>query len=336
MPGFAHLNAPVAKTAGTVRASGPVAQPIGSKGIETCDTAAACDQLPASELSARPVCSRPVLSSRTRVKPSYTSSPSPRGQGAEDENAQRHVQKRRRSWSRSLTPRQVDHVLRATQFAAFIGLPLNRFVTINWEAAGLPDSCRATGSFLKSVADWLRRNGATTAYVWVQERGHRVGQHVHILLHVPPRLVRRFSRRQRGWLTAAGAKLHKGFIKSRPVGRSYGHSTTPSWEDYHLNLRRVASYLVKEAPVVVGGRGSTSVVRGKRCSTSQNIGVAAWEAEREHEINLVPEVAVRGPEYPWWQVKPQLSTILKIRRQRCSVFFGVFRERMTGSMALGP
>lgn len=161
-----------------------------------------------------------------------------------------------------------------------IGLPLNRFVTINWEAAGVEDCTRATGRFLKFASDWLRRHRARLAYVWVQERGPRVGQHVHILLHVPPALARRFSELQRGWLGASGARVAKGLIKTRPVGRTYRAAVSGPHEAYRVNLERVTRYMLKQAKLPRTAASRIGIARGsqvigKRCSTSENIGATA-------------------------------------------------------------
>lgn len=175
----------------------------------------------------------------------------------------------------SLTDLQTAGILDAALWAVELGLPLNRFVTINWEAAGVPASSKATGRFLKYAGDWLRRRGSQIAYVWVQERGPRVGQHVHILIHVPARLARRFSELQRRWLKACGACFCKGMIKSRSVGRSYRGATLASGA-YAENLESVLRYILKQSHlgVALSDRPSASQSRviGKRCATSENIG----------------------------------------------------------------
>jgi hypothetical protein len=185
---------------------------------------------------------------------------------------------RKGSWR--LTAAQRSNLIAASRHAATIGLPLNRFVTINWEAAGVGDGVRATGRFLKQAQDWLRRLGHRLAYVWVQERGGRVGQHVHILLHVPPACARRFGQLQRGWLRASGAILSKGVVKTRPVGRDYAAALRAENGGYLRDLERVLRYVMKQSSRRAGPEArfwgtSGSLVIGKRCSTSENIGSAA-------------------------------------------------------------
>ena len=186
----------------------------------------------------------------------------------------------RRKGSWRLTGTQRSNLMAASRHAVTIGLPLNRFVTINWEAAGVGDGVRATGRFLKHAQDWLRRLGHRLAYVWVQERGGRVGQHVHILLHVPPACVRRFGQLQRGWLRASGATLSKGIVKTRPIGRDYSAALRAQNGDYLRDLGKVLRYMMKQSsrrpgPAAHPWGTSGSLVLGKRCSTSENIGSAA-------------------------------------------------------------
>lgn len=188
--------------------------------------------------------------------------------------------RRRRVGSWRLTGPQQSNLIAASRHAATIGLPLNRFLTINWEAAGVPDGVRATGRFLKHAQDWLRRLGHRLAYLWVQERGGRVGQHVHILLHVPPACARRFGQLQRGWLRASGAVLRKGIVKTLPVGRDYSAALRAEKGGYLRDLEIVLRYVMKQSSRRAGPEArswgtSGSFVLGKRCSTSENIGSAA-------------------------------------------------------------
>ena len=188
--------------------------------------------------------------------------------------------RRTRKGSWRLTGPQRSNLIAASRHAATIGLPLNRFVTINWESAGVADGVRATGRFLKQAQDWVRRLGHRLAYVWVQERGRRVGQHVHILLHVPPGCVRRFGQLQRGWLRTSGAILSKGIVKTRPVGRDYAAALRAENGGYLRDLARVLRYVLKQSsrrpgPAAHPWATSGSFVLGKRCSTSENIGSAA-------------------------------------------------------------
>lgn len=185
--------------------------------------------------------------------------------------------------SEGLTGRQVTNLVDAVEHAARVNLPLNRMVTVHWQAAGVPPKAmsRATGRFLDLLSKTLKRHGSSTAWVWVHENGDDKGGHCHLLVHVPSSLVRYISCRQRSWLKRITGKPYKRrTILSRPVGGLLGLEVGNP--DLHaLNLRETLNYLIK------GTDQQTAEVRhltrlqaagpvyGKRCGTSQNIGCKA-------------------------------------------------------------
>lgn len=202
--------------------------------------------------------------------------------------------------SDSLSLNQAANIIAAAHFAAAIGLPLNRFLTIHWEHAGIPDerAAWATGRFLKLAGDWIaKRSGRISkveqnrkriAWAWVRENGDGKGSHVHILLHVPANKIVGKNQTQLGnmprrWLRSITGKPYcAGTIKTARIGGTTGaaHSSPAA---YHENLAAVVGYVLKgtssaAAPALAldrleaGGR-----IVGKRAATSQNIGRAARE-----------------------------------------------------------
>jgi hypothetical protein len=172
-------------------------------------------------------------------------------------------------------------IIAAAHRAVGINRPLNRFATIHWEAAGVGESVAATGRWLKMIADWLRTLGEPLVYVWVREDGLGKGDHVHIMLHVPPRLVTRFNARQRAWLRACGAARKKGVIKTRAIGGSYDlWSANPRLYDHHL--RKVVVYVLKGACLEaarrfdLGRAEEGGWVIGKRSAVSRTLGQAVF------------------------------------------------------------
>lgn len=113
-----------------------------------------------------------------------------------------------------LTVKQTAEIIEAARFAASIGLPLNRHLTIHWEAAGVPDSraAAATAAFLTLARDWLRKRGAPFAWVWVRENGDGKGSHVHFLMHCRPALARGFAGMQRRWLRRVTGKPYRARV----------------------------------------------------------------------------------------------------------------------------
>lgn len=202
-----------------------------------------------------------------------------------------------RRTSKVIAPDKVRNLMDASFFAVKVDLPLNRFVTIHWECAGLAaDFQKATGRFLKLAGDWLRLHGSNSAWIWVRESGPDVGEHVHILMHVPSPLARLFSYRQRGWLKACGANFAAGVIKSRPVGRSirHAHVGAQGGECYMGHLCRALGYVLKGADAQTRQEHGITfaqpggVILGKRCSTSQNIGRSARKRYDTSDFYLRP------------------------------------------------
>ena len=171
-----------------------------------------------------------------------------------------------------LTPRKVLDLLAAAHRARDLGLPLNRHITVHWEAAGVPDSraMAATTAFLKSLRDWL---GAETAYLWTRENGDGKGSHVHILAHLPA--GRRWhGARGRRWIERISGKPYiAGVIKTRRIGGA----GEPGGELYAANLAAVLAYAMKgvepgaAAALAIEHEAGGRII-GKRCGRSRNIG----------------------------------------------------------------
>jgi hypothetical protein len=196
--------------------------------------------------------------------------------------------RRRRSTAVSL--REAENIIAAARFAERIGLPLVRFTTVHFEAAGITDPVKAIGRLLKLMGDWLRVKGGAFAYVATREAGYSKGEHVHLLLHVPADLRAGFNRRQGGWLRAIGARKARGVIVSKPVGRSYltAESDLNARGHYADNLAGTLAYLLKGAEpdalelLALPRAEPGGELHGKRCFHSENIGRAARARGPQH------------------------------------------------------
>lgn len=194
--------------------------------------------------------------------------------------------------SHELSVAQVDNLIEAARHAHAIGLPLNRMITIHWEAAGLPLEAmsKATGRFIDRMTKAITRHGGKTAWLWVHEGGEQEGGHCHLLAHVPPNIVPVLTRLQRGWLRGITCRKYQAkVIHSKPIGRVLGIEV--SNPDLHAaNLNTVLAYVLKGASqeaalqyglpwLKPGGR-----IIGKRCGVSQNIGAKTRQgsAEKSH------------------------------------------------------
>lgn len=168
--------------------------------------------------------------------------------------------------------RPAVNVHHAIRFSQRLGLPLNRFVTINFAHTSCP-SARASHAFRKLLtqrfAPWLRRSGEVKrslppTYVWVLEcGGGQTG--VHWLLHIPRGLYRVFEQKLHEWLTSLlDEPPESGAIKVQPIHNLTGlkwyllKGVDPAWAK-HLGVRPI-------------DQGRTV---GKRSGFSKNLGPEA-------------------------------------------------------------
>lgn len=171
-----------------------------------------------------------------------------------------------------LTPRKAQMLINAACRAMQIGRPLNRHITIHWEAAGLSDreAMQATTAFLKYLREWLR---GETAYIWVRENGDGKGSHVHILAHIPKARAMSGALSRRWIKRCTGKPYRRGAILTRKVKGA----DQPDSPLYAENFRTVFSYDLKGAePSMTTALGREhkfgGTIIGKRCGTSRNIG----------------------------------------------------------------
>ena len=184
--------------------------------------------------------------------------------------------------STALRSKECENLLLAADHASRIGRPLNRMLTVHFDAAGIADPVKAIGQLLKLMGDWLRCNNTVVTAVWVREAGSTKGEHVHILLSVPPPILRSFTRMQRGWFKKIGAAWKRGVYLSRPIGSSHKLAFSEAGSDlYKQALTGALHYLLKGADAQaraihgISKCGDGGELWGKRCSTTENIGRAA-------------------------------------------------------------
>lgn len=192
--------------------------------------------------------------------------------------------------SDNLSLSQALNIIAASQYAAAIGLPFNRFLTIHWQHAGIPDehAAWATGRFLKLARDWLAKRGQRMAWAWVRENGEGKGSHVHILLHLPPGAS--LGALQRRWLRLiTDHPYRRHAIRTRRIG-GMAAAAYSSPDAYGDNLRKAIAYILKGvAPDAAQALGLVRLeaggrVIGKRAGTSENIGRKA--RSRSHRNGL--------------------------------------------------
>ena len=199
--------------------------------------------------------------------------------GALHGSARPHRKGRR---STALRSKDCENLLFAAEHAIRIGKPLNRMLTVHFDAAGISDPVKATGQLLKLMGDWLRCYNTAITAVWVREAGASKGEHVHILLSIPPPILRSFTRMQRGWFKKIGAAWNLGVYLSRPIGGSHKVAFSEASRDlYQQAITGALHYLLKGADAKarsahrISKRGDGGELWGKRCGTTENIGPTA-------------------------------------------------------------
>jgi hypothetical protein len=97
---------------------------------------------------------------------------------------------RRRSTTH-ITKKQTENLLAALAFAHAIGLPLNVSVDVNWVmCAGFTDDRTRIAHLQERLSKWCTRNGLPLTMIWVRELGEYGHRNLHILLHLPPKLMK--------------------------------------------------------------------------------------------------------------------------------------------------
>jgi hypothetical protein len=196
--------------------------------------------------------------------------------------------------STALRAKDCENLILAAEHARCIGKPLNRMLTVHFDAAGIADPVKATGQLLKLMGDWLRCYNTAITAVWVREAGPTKGEHVHILLSIPPNKIGSFNRMQRGWFKKIGAAWKRGVYLSRPIGGSHKAAFSEACTGlYQQALTGVLHYLLKGADAQgrtahsISKRGAGGELWGKRCGTTENIGRAARSCAGSHLTTIV-------------------------------------------------
>lgn len=201
--------------------------------------------------------------------------------------------------TRSLTQQQVKLLESAWHHAARTGRPANTLVTfrpIDIDTKTGIERCRLFNKLRKKLDQYARQYGFPLSIAWARESAEDgVGEHLHCLIHVPPRHRKHFSDTVWGWLPerAAGAD---GVEYMTSVDVRPAHQRTQFTEAG--KRYNAIGYLVKQMSSRAGGRvvgvGAESrwvrhmhqvkggPIFGKRAGVSLSLGkkaVDAWKPE---------------------------------------------------------
>lgn len=186
------------------------------------------------------------------------------------------------SWQ--LSERQCRRIIARSLDAWDAGQPLNRFVTLSCGKAMIPHSeaVWTTAAFVTLARDWMRGHGFPMPWVWTQECGDTLGQHGHILLHVPPILNDLFRPMPRRWAKRLARGYYPaGMIDAKRLAGACGLEVNPML--YEASLMGQLQYMLKCAPAELEAKldmlrwrrkpwGQKSYVIGLRAS--------AWQGRR--------------------------------------------------------
>jgi len=210
-----------------------------------------------------------------------------------------------RKVTKSISVNQVKLMLSAWHHALKTGRPLNTFVTfrpIDIDAMPGIERCRNFDKLRKKLDQYARQYGFPLTIAWARESAEDgAGEHLHCLIHVPPRHRKHFSDTVWGWLperAASGDGVdYMTTVDVRPANQRTNFTEAGKQYD-------AIGYLVKQMSPQAGGRmegfgADAHWVRymhrvkggpifGKRAGVSLSLGrkaVDAWRAGRGATLN---------------------------------------------------
>lgn len=177
----------------------------------------------------------------------------------------------RRKVTKSIAARDVNQIEAAWHFARLVGMPLNRLITFcprNIDSQMPEQRINTWTRWRNRLAQFARDNNFEFKCIWTREsqRGTGTNEHMHVLMHVPPKLLLKFDEVVRGWPD------HPEEIDCRPA--SYRTKTTSSGK-----RTNVMTYVTKNSPqaAYTGTRiyQPGGPILGKRFGMSRNLAAPA-------------------------------------------------------------
>lgn len=197
---------------------------------------------------------------------------------------------------RTIPAAKMTEVDKAWRFAIDSGVPLNAFVTINWELAppvveGTPAMDRSSdfrGALKSAYYRSLKRHGLSRdehpfAWIEVRENPEGRGEHVHIAMHVPEACDDDMRDAIRRLVEHQSVNPKSGAVDIRPVG--------PRWWDRRNYMLKGGSEAgldqIPGAKSFRRSKGSQGITVGPRVRVSHSLGPTARKAaEKAHLVEL--------------------------------------------------
>lgn len=180
---------------------------------------------------------------------------------------------------RSILGRLVKAIDQAWMFARSIGLPLNRFLSVRIPGIdNVPPERRSAlwSRYRNRLAQFARDNRFAFACVWSRESEPGSGnkEHMHVVMHVPPKLQDQFDAMIDRWSRAlddehgSGGGSNSAAIDCRP-------STYRTRRSSSGKKRNVITYITKNSPQAAWTKERSfqkgGPIVGKRCGMTRNL-----------------------------------------------------------------
>jgi hypothetical protein len=189
----------------------------------------------------------------------------------------RRPKKRARVRHNQITMAQAENVREAWLFSIRNGAPLNTFATVHWghapaKVAGLHPVDR-NGLLRDGLKAWVYRNAPGVPFAWIEvrEKTRALGEHVHLVAHVPDHLRERFAKAVDRLVARQSASVSPTAVDVRPVG--------PKWWERHSYLMKAGADDVRQRYSVPDKWSrSQGTIEGARVRIAHSIGPMARRA----------------------------------------------------------
>jgi len=189
----------------------------------------------------------------------------------------RPPEKRARIKHGQITMAQAENAREAWLFSIRSGADLNTFATVHWghapaKAADLHPVDR-NGLLRDGLKAWLYRNAPGVPFVWIEvrEKTRALGEHVHLVAHVPDPLRERFTKAVDRLVARQSASVSPTAVDVRPVG--------PRWWERHAYLMKAGTDDVRQRYAIPDKWSrSQGVIEGARIRIAHSIGPTARSA----------------------------------------------------------
>lgn len=189
----------------------------------------------------------------------------------------RPPEKRARVRHGQITMAQAENAKEAWLFSIRNRADLNTFATVHWshapaKAADIHPVDR-NGLLRDGLKAWIYRNAPGVPFAWIEvrEKTRALGEHVHLVAHVPDHLRERFAKAVDRLVARQSASVSPTAVDVRPVG--------PKWWERHAYLMKAGTDEVRQR-YGVPDRWSRSqgTIEGARVRIAHSIGPMARKA----------------------------------------------------------